>query len=112
MPENLSPTIALLEADVRHTVGSLHVRLVADVAARLAAGWPAPDTMRLVEQVQEELLETWVDTTWPACPRHGRHPLDFHADGWWWCYADGVAVCRLGALGTLRGGPASTGDPR
>jgi len=27
---------------------------------------------RIVDNVQEEILESWIDTTWPACPPHGR----------------------------------------
>jgi hypothetical protein len=51
--------------------------------------------------VQEEFIETFIDTTWPACPAHGGHPLFYHADGWWWCEQDHVALCKLGELATL-----------
>ena len=103
MTDELARVVALLESDVRHTVGGRYQPIVAAVAARLAEGG-AVDGPRLVEQVQEELHETWVDTTWPACPRHGGHPLWYHEDGWWWCEADAVALCRLGELGTRRVG--------
>lgn len=112
MRDELASVRALLEADVGATVGARYRPLVATVEARLALGGPV-EVSPLVEQVQEELQETWVDTSWPACPRHGQHPLEYHADGWWWCAADGAAVCRLGAIGTLRGdGAESLGDRR
>jgi hypothetical protein len=28
-----------------------------------------------VEDLQQRLHDTFVDTTWPACPRHRQHPL-------------------------------------
>lgn len=52
---------------------------------------------RLVEDVQQWLHDTFVDTTWPTCPRHGRHPL-WLIDGSWKCDADDVVVARLGEL--------------
>jgi hypothetical protein len=42
--------------------------------------------------------DTFVDTTWPACPRHPNHPMWFGA-GWW--LADGRPLVRLGELGSL-----------
>ena len=104
MSETLARAVPLLEADVVRTVGVGYRFLVADAAANLAA-YGAGDAEKLVEEVQQEFHDTFVDTTWPACPRHGRHPLWYHADGWWWCEQDGVAVYRLGALPTPGGAP-------
>jgi hypothetical protein len=50
-----------------------------------------------VNDVQQYFHDTFVDTTWPACPRHPRHPLWYRA-GSWWCVQDGVAVASLGEL--------------
>jgi len=52
---------------------------------------------KLVEDVQQTIHDLFIDTTWPACPRHLRHPL-WYRDGAWWCEADGVLVARLGEL--------------
>lgn len=54
-------------------------------------------TEKVVGDVQQELMDTHVDTTWPTCPRHPNHPLWFH-DNSWFCDADGVALARLGGL--------------
>jgi len=52
---------------------------------------------RVVDDVQQEFHDTYVDTTWPRCPRHPHHPLWFR-DGWWRCERDDVAVAKLGEL--------------
>jgi hypothetical protein len=72
---------------------------------RLAANVRALDThvdfaQKLVDDVQEELHDTFVDTTWPACPRHLSHPL-WYRDGSWYCERDGIAVAVLGGLRSL-----------
>jgi hypothetical protein len=53
---------------------------------------------KVVDDVQQHLHDLRIDTTWPRCPRHLRHPLWFR-DGWWWCECDTVAIARLGELG-------------
>jgi hypothetical protein len=58
---------------------------------------PAEYVEKVVEQVQEELHDCHLDTTWPACPRHHRHPLWCHGDAWT-CDQDRVVVAPLGAL--------------
>ncbi|HEY0777645.1 MAG TPA: hypothetical protein VGD56_06735, partial [Gemmatirosa sp.] len=88
---------ALLGHDVTRTVGVGYRDLVTRVAENLAA-YGLGDAEKLVEDVQQEFHDLYVDTTWPACPRHGRHPLWYHEDGWWWCEADSVALHRLGEL--------------
>lgn len=102
MTEALKRLIPLLENDVVATLGEQY-RHVARAANKYFEyyGDPAGYDEKVVENVQEEILETWIDTTWPACPRHGRHPLFYHDDGWWWCERDRVAVCKLGDLATL-----------
>ena len=32
-------------------------------------------TLRVAEEVQQWLHDTFLDPTWPACPEHRRHPL-------------------------------------
>src|SRR6266516_693806 len=50
-----------------------------------------------IEEVQEDFQDTFVDTTWPACPRHPNHPLNY-AEGAWCCPRDGTPAARLGEL--------------
>ena len=66
----------------------------ADAAERVED--PVGIVQKVVEDVQQRLQDEFVDTTWPACPRHPNHPLDFKADGWS-CPRGGV-VARLGEL--------------
>jgi hypothetical protein len=51
----------------------------------------------VVEDVQQRLQDEFVDTTWPACPRHPNHPLNF-VDGVWHCPQDGAEAPSLGEL--------------
>lgn len=89
--------LELLTRDVVATVGERHRSLVGDAAA--AVGVLEIDDLdnKLVEDVQQALMDTFVDTCWPECPRHGSHPLWYRAGGWW-CEKDRAEVCRLGAL--------------
>jgi hypothetical protein len=109
MPPVSPQVIALLERDVVCTVGERYRRRVAETAQNAARLEIADPDTKLVEDVQQEFHDTFVDTTWPACPRHGRHPLWYREDGWWWCEQDQVAICKLGEVATLSGG--ITGPP-
>jgi hypothetical protein len=95
--DTLAGAAARLEADVTRTVGVGYRDLVARAAENLTT-YGLGDAAKLVEDVQQAFHDALVDTTWPACPLHGRHPLWYHPDGWWWCEADRVAVYRLGEL--------------
>ena len=53
---------------------------------------------RLVEDTQQVVHDQFIDTDWPRCPLHHRHPLWLH-DGAWWCEQDNVRVAALGELG-------------
>lgn len=97
----------LLLRDVTTTLGS--GRVTADeqryLASRVEREWDAryeresaaDHVRRAVDNVQQVVHDEFIDTTWPACPRHVNHPLWFH-DGWWTCELDGVAIARLGNL--------------
>jgi hypothetical protein len=101
MDRDLTRTAELLDRDVARTLGSSR-RATIDAEARLVATLDRSDSdVALVEHVQQVLHDTFVNTTWPTCPRHGRHPL-WYADGAWWCTEDHVVVAPLGEL------PAST----
>lgn len=57
---------------------------------------PVDSVRRIVDDVQQRLQDEFVDTTWPACPRHPNHPLEY-GDGVWRCPRGGL-VARLGEL--------------
>jgi len=95
--------ISLLQRDLQQTVGVGHEFLVDEPAARirLFSDEPADFEQRVVDDVQQCLHDTFVDTTWPACPEHLNHPL-WYSDGWWRCNKSGKSVAPLGGLGDMR----------
>jgi hypothetical protein len=54
--------------------------------------------------VQQELHDSFVDTSWPQCPEHSNHPL-WYWSGWWQCRESGARIAPLGGL-TRRHEPA------
>ncbi len=52
---------------------------------------------KVVEDVQQSLQDEFIDTTWPACPRHSNHPLNY-VEGAWRCPRNGAIVAPLGSL--------------
>ena len=101
MIQTFNRIVPLLEADVVATLGEQYRHVVRDAIKYLDHRGLAGYEEKVVENVQQEFHDTFIDTTWPACPRHHRHPLWYNADGWWWCEKDRVALCKLGELGTL-----------
>jgi hypothetical protein len=98
---DLDRVLELLRHDVVATVGREHAAAVGELAANvLAFREPADAAEKVVEDVQQYFHDTFVDTTWPACPRHSHHPLWFRAQAWW-CEQDGVEIVPLGQLSTL-----------
>jgi hypothetical protein len=91
------------------------VRLLSqDVAATLAPGYDgsiryaaanvrtfrdelADYVDKVVEDVQQEFHDLFIDTTWPACPFHPNHPLWLH-EGQWVCEQNKTRVAPLGSL--------------
>jgi len=96
--------VRLLANDVTATLGEQHVPVVWSIAGDVRQLDYGDPTSKCVEDVQQYFQDTFVDTTWPACPRHPNHPLDF-AGGSWRCPRDGVVAAPLGAL-TPRSGDA------
>jgi hypothetical protein len=90
--------LSLLRQDLHATLGADHEAVVSHLAA---IAWeitgPRGFAQKIVDDVQEYVHDTFVNSTWPTCPRHSRHPL-WYRDGSWWCEADGVAVAALGEL--------------
>jgi hypothetical protein len=77
--------IRLLIRDVRVAIGDGHEGLVSAVAA-----WFLPQAANVdeyvngvVDGVQQELHDSYINTTWPRSPQHPHHPLWFHDDHWW-----------------------------
>jgi hypothetical protein len=74
--------LRLLTADVGSTLGRELLPDVLDVAANVGA-----------------LAVMHIDTSWPTCPRHPHHPMDYReAIDAWCCPRDGAAIVRLGEL--------------
>jgi hypothetical protein len=95
--------VSLLRADVDATVGPGHAdRIVATAKQRR---WDNQDAARyaeeVVDDVQQYLHDTFVDTTWPSCPHHPNHPLGF-ADGMWRCGKIATPLAPLGGLSAIK----------
>lgn len=93
--------LQLLQRDLLRTTGDAHAALVNDVVSDVreleTEGALDHEAEKIVSDVQQHLHDTRDHATWPACPRHKRHPLWYRA-GAWWCVEDGVAVAPLGEL--------------
>ena len=96
---DLEDLLARLEHDVAGTVGGAHAGLVRELAGfALALDLDEAERLvKVVDDVQQALHDTFVDTRWPACPRHGAHPMRYR-DGAWWCEQDGTRIAGLGEL--------------
>jgi hypothetical protein len=91
--------IELMEHDLASTVGEAYRELAVRYARTQREFSQGPDFIaRVADEVQQELMDTFVDTTWPACPRQRTHPLWFK-DGAWCCERDDVRI-PLGQLAT------------
>jgi hypothetical protein len=87
--------------DVVSTVGPEYAPEVHRIVAH-ARTYPVSDLVtKCVNDVQQYLHDTFVDTTWPACPRHPNHPLE-HRAGAWYCPKSGAVAAPLGGLESLR----------
>jgi len=102
MATDLKEVVPLLARDVESTVGGGHERVIQDVAADVQELDIGNKAEKVVNDVQQYLHDTLGDATWPACPRHAKHPL-WYRRGAWWCVEDGVAVAKLGELGRSPG---------
>lgn len=111
---NLDEVVRRLRADVIATVGHAHEAVVDTAAAYVRdltsgvateARWSPEDLAgRLVEDAQQVLHDTFVDTTWPACPAYTNHPL-WYAQGAWHCPRSPTPVAALGTLAAARAAP-------
>jgi hypothetical protein len=94
----------LLEQDVRETVGRGHESSVEEAVSRIRmfADDATDFEQRVVDDVQQWLHDTFVDTSWPACAEHPNHPL-WYSDGWWTCQQSGQRAAPLGGLRRVAG---------
>jgi len=93
----LRELVPLLEQDVVRTLGARYAAIVHDAAANVETLGIAARCEKLVEDVQQYFHDNFLDTSWPACPRHPAHPLGYR-DGAWWCERDGVPIAAVGDL--------------
>ena len=78
--------------------------MIESIAADVRELHGTGEAEKVVNDVQQYFHDTFKDSTWPPCPRHGKHPL-WYRNGSWWCVEDGVAIAKLG---DLKKGPGST----
>ena len=90
-------TMRLLAQDVSATLGEQHVPIVWSVAKDVQDKEGEDLSRQCIDEVQQYFQDTFVDTTWPACPRHPNHPLNFE-EGSWHCPSDGAVITPLGKL--------------
>ena len=91
--------VSLLRADVRNTVGRDYGAVVETTAAHVRQFTTNPGDFeeRVVDEVQQYLHDTFVDTSWPRCPAHLNHPL-WYSESSWRCGQTGETFGQLGTL--------------
>jgi len=95
----VADSLEQLRRDLRATGRGNYSDFVSTRAAEVAAveNEPRRFVEKVVEDVQQRLQDEFIDTTWPACPRHLNHPLNY-VEGAWRCPRDGTIVASLGSL--------------
>lgn len=103
----LAEAIERIASDLAATLGWDRPQAIAFAAqaASLSANWWDADlgsyAIKVAQEVQQRLHDTFADTTWPACPLHPHHPL-WLDDGpdrpAWRCVTAEVEIAPLGAL--------------
>jgi hypothetical protein len=105
-PADEARAVALLNHDVEVTLGTGQEDVIRHEASALRTMYNQPDIVhvdseryleKVVEEVQQYFHDCFVDTTWPQCPLHRRHPLWAHS-GNWTCEQLNVPVARFGEL--------------
>ena len=114
-PADIAQAVALLSRDLSATLGlpsetaEAVARREAIAAAEIMNEWDEDEVSwplflaRVVEEVQQWLHDTFIDTTWPRCPQHANHPLWLNDDesAGWACAATNTTVCPVGQLGMI-----------
>jgi hypothetical protein len=102
--------ISALDNDVGVTLGGAYAKLIRQQARSQRESVNGPNHVHVdaedyeqhvTEYVQQEFLDSHIDTTWPACPFHTRHPLWVHKRHWV-CEPLNVPVAPLGGLRAAR----------
>jgi hypothetical protein len=101
LTSDFDDVVSLLARDVRTTLGDPHRQLIEGIVADVQELNVADKAEKVVNDVQQHFHDSFVDPTWPACPRHPHHPL-WYRHGSWWCVQDGVAIAPLGSLSKRR----------
>jgi hypothetical protein len=101
----LEQAVALIAHDLAATLGwrtRQASTFAKQTASAVAAWWDGESGIyatKVAEYVQQQLHDTFVDTTWPACPLHRRHPLWLEHDRVVWrCTQSGRVIAPLGSL--------------
>lgn len=91
--------VSLLCADLRNTIGATYEAVVEETAAHIRSFTDDRDDFeqRVVDDVQQYLHDTFVDTSWPRCPAHLNHPL-WYSESSWRCEQTGRDFGQLGTL--------------
>lgn len=89
--------LTLVELDVTRTLGEKYRHFVRDAAGNVKKLAISDPSQKVVEVVQQHIHDSFIDTVWPACPRHPNHPLWYEA-GVWCCERDQVHIAPLGGL--------------
>lgn len=97
--------IDLIAPDLVATLGWM-VDQAKEVVATAGAVYeqdPALVAVRVAEEVQQWLHDSFLDATWPSCPSHRNHPLWLAEEPpfTWHCPRDSTAIAPLGQLGTV-----------
>lgn len=98
--------VSVVAADLVATLGSGpgEADEIARREAQHLARWTGDnEAFELAEKVQQWLMDTFIDTTWPSCPDHPNHPLWLSGDDppMWTCPRTGQQFCQLGQLASL-----------
>jgi len=102
--ELAADVIARLRHDLAASLGEDHEQLVRQQVASVRTFVDEAEwfVRKVIEDVQQRLHDERIDTLWPRCPRHHRHPL-WERDGAWVCEQDGIVGARAGQLARLAG---------
>ena len=99
--------IARVTRDIASTIPKRYRDLVPETVPEVRSEYESRSiddleslTEYFVGDVQQGFMDTYIDISWPACPRHPNHPMWFH-DGAWYCDRDGVALAKLGELDSI-----------
>lgn len=105
--DECAQAVARIAHDLMVTLGwdQRRATALAEPVAEDICGWWQRDAgsfaVKVAGDVQQQLHDTLIDTTWPTCPLHPRHPLwldDQRDRPVWRCTTAGVDVASLGAL--------------